>query len=60
MTVWRVRSADGLVGEIAVDGGDFPWLGGRFTAGPAYASVKELFARELALLAPAEPPSPSP
>jgi hypothetical protein len=50
--IWRVRAADGLVGEIAVDGGDFPWLSGRFTPGPVFDSVKNLFARELALLEP--------
>ncbi|GAA2473838.1 hypothetical protein GCM10010406_07240 [Streptomyces thermolineatus] len=49
--VWRVVGRDGTVGEITVDGsGDFPWLGGRFTPGPAHDAVKPLFERELALL----------
>jgi hypothetical protein len=48
--VWQVRSGDGPVGEILIDDADFPWLWGRFTPGPAYDSVRDLFARELALL----------
>ncbi|MGV9455252.1 hypothetical protein [Streptomyces sp. NPDC003635] len=48
--VWQVRGGDGPVGEIRIDEADFPWLSGRFTPGPGYASVRELFARELALL----------
>ncbi|MEU6357292.1 hypothetical protein ABZ896_49675 [Streptomyces sp. NPDC047072] len=48
--VWQVRSGDDGVGEILIDDADFPWLSGRFTAGPAYESVRELFARELALI----------
>ncbi|MDQ1050714.1 hypothetical protein [Streptomyces sp. V4I2] len=47
--VWRVRSGGEAVGEILIDDVDFPWLGGRFTAGPAYGAVQELFGRELAL-----------
>ncbi|MCX4705810.1 hypothetical protein OG252_06440 [Streptomyces sp. NBC_01352] len=47
--VWRVHSGDEAVGEILIDDADFPWLEGRFTAGPAYGAVQELFARELAL-----------
>ncbi|MFG2774878.1 hypothetical protein [Streptomyces sp. NPDC048350] len=52
MTLWRARTAAGLVGEITVTGGDFPWLHGHFTPGPAYDTVKDLFVRELALLEP--------
>jgi len=48
--VWRVRCGEGEVGEITIDDGDFPWLSGRFTPGPAYAAVEPLFTRELALL----------
>ncbi|MGW1952615.1 hypothetical protein ACWCPI_07580 [Streptomyces sp. NPDC001920] len=48
--VWRVGSGDGPVGEIVIDEADFPWLWGRFTPGPGYAGVRDLFARELALL----------
>lgn len=36
-------------GEIRIDDADFPWLSGRFEAGPAYGDVRDLFARELAL-----------
>jgi hypothetical protein len=48
--VWHIRSGDEPVGEIAIDEADFPWLSGRFTPGPGYASVRDLFARELALV----------
>ncbi|MFI7404226.1 hypothetical protein ACIBW9_27725 [Streptomyces sp. NPDC049541] len=48
--VWRVRSGAEPVGEILIDDADFPWLSGRFTAGPAFESVRDLFARELALM----------
>ncbi|GGX76073.1 hypothetical protein GCM10010358_33100 [Streptomyces minutiscleroticus] len=47
--VWCVRSGDVPVGEIAIDGGDFPWLAGRFTAGPGFAAVAPLFARDIEL-----------
>ncbi|MET9351994.1 hypothetical protein ABZY14_03100 [Streptomyces sp. NPDC006617] len=57
--VWHVRrtpdagrAADaesGDIGEIRIDEVDFPWLSGRFRAGPAYGAVRDLFARELAL-----------
>ncbi|SEP76777.1 hypothetical protein SAMN04487983_1001458 [Streptomyces sp. yr375] len=53
--VWLVRGTDrgeetGEVGEIVIDDVDFPWLSGRFTAGPAYDAVEPLFTRELALM----------
>ena len=48
--VWHVRGGDEPVGEILIDDADFPWLSGRFTPGPGYATVRDLFARELALL----------
>lgn len=47
--VWQVRG-DEPVGEILIDEADFPWLSGRFTPGPGYAAVRDLFVRELALL----------
>ncbi|WP_121712617.1 hypothetical protein [Streptomyces sp. E5N91] len=57
--VWHVRrtpdaggAADAEaadIGEIRIDEADFPWLSGRFRAGPAYGAVRDLFARELAL-----------
>ncbi|MEV0483542.1 hypothetical protein AB0I69_23430 [Streptomyces sp. NPDC050508] len=47
--VWQVRSGEEPVGDILIDDADFPWLSGRFTAGPAFGGVEELFARELAL-----------
>ncbi|MEU3897405.1 hypothetical protein [Streptomyces sp. NPDC045251] len=56
---WYVRGApdagkaggdDGaVIGEILIDDADFPWLSGRFRAGPAFGGVEDLFARELAL-----------
>ncbi|GHI01856.1 hypothetical protein AQI88_16950 [Streptomyces cellostaticus] len=48
--VWRVRAGKDPVGEILIDEADFPWLSGRFTAGPGFAAVRDLFARELALM----------
>lgn len=48
--VWRLLRAGAVVGEIVVDGGDFPWLGGRFVPGEGFAELRPLFERELALL----------
>lgn len=48
--VWQVRGGTESVGEILIDEADFPWLSGRFTPGPGYDAVSDLFARELALL----------
>jgi hypothetical protein len=48
--VWTVRSGDEPVGEILIDDADFPWLSGGFTAAPAFDSLRDLFARELALV----------
>ena len=48
--VWKVHSGDEPVGDILIDETDFPWLSGRFAAGPGFAGVRELFARELALV----------
>ncbi|WP_121746205.1 hypothetical protein [Streptomyces sp. E2N166] len=55
--IWHVRGAPDTgeqgvaaeVGEILIDDADFPWLSGRFRAGPAFVTVQDLFARELAL-----------
>ncbi|RPK59435.1 hypothetical protein EES43_18670 [Streptomyces sp. ADI96-02] len=50
-TIWRLRRGAELVGEIAVDDPDFPWLHGRFIPGPGYDdTLRDLFDRELALL----------
>ncbi|WP_416530301.1 hypothetical protein [Streptomyces coelicoflavus] len=55
---WHVRGvpdigedggADTEIGEILIEDADFPWLSGRFRAGPAFDAVRDLFARELAL-----------
>ncbi|MGW7341541.1 hypothetical protein [Streptomyces sp. NPDC054808] len=55
---WHVRGvpdtgedggADTEIGEILIEDADFPWLSGRFRAGPAFDAVRGLFARELAL-----------
>ncbi|MER6956728.1 MULTISPECIES: hypothetical protein [unclassified Streptomyces] len=50
--VWQVRDLAGGadLGEIVVAEADFPWLSGRFTAGPAYDAVEPLFTRELLLM----------
>jgi hypothetical protein len=48
--VWQLHSGDGPVGEILIDEADFPWLSGRFAATPAFEPLRELFARELALV----------
>jgi hypothetical protein len=51
--VWQVRTGAAAgaepVGEILIDDADFPWLSGKFTPGPAFDAVRDLFARELAL-----------
>jgi hypothetical protein len=53
--VWHVRQVPGAgedvgeIGEILIEDADFPWLSGRFSAGPAYGAVHHLFVRELAL-----------
>ncbi|MYR39461.1 hypothetical protein [Streptomyces sp. DvalAA-19] len=50
-TIWRLRRGTDLVGEIAVDDADFPWLYGRFIPGPAFEpAVRQLFDRELVLM----------
>jgi hypothetical protein len=48
--VWQVRGAEEPVGDILIDDADFPWLSGRFTAGPGFAGVRELFARDRTLV----------
>jgi hypothetical protein len=47
--VWCLFRGEEPVGEILIDDADFPWLSGKFIAGPAFGAVQELFARELAL-----------
>lgn len=47
--VWQLRRGQELVGEIHLEGGDFPWLSGRFVPTAGFAEVKSLFTRELAL-----------
>jgi len=49
-SVWRMMRQDELVGEITVESADWPWLNGRFVAGPAFADLEPLFSQELALL----------
>lgn len=44
------RGTDAEIGEILIEDADFPWLSGRFRAGPAFGAVRDLFARELALV----------
>ncbi len=38
--VWRLYRDDELLGEIRVEGSDFPWLYGRFVAQPGFAAGK--------------------
>lgn len=45
----RLGGGGADIGEILIDEADFPWLSGRFRAGPAFGAVEDLFARELAL-----------
>ncbi|MET7486473.1 hypothetical protein [Streptomyces sp. NPDC005538] len=47
--VWQVRGGEETVGEILIDDADFPWLSGKFTPGPAFDAVRDLFIQELAL-----------
>lgn len=53
--VWRLMRQDELVGEIVVDGSDFPWLEGRFVPAPAFSEVKPLFDRVRALAEARDP-----
>ncbi|MEV7028352.1 hypothetical protein [Kitasatospora sp. NPDC093558] len=48
--VWRLVRREELLGEIVIDGSDFPWLEGRFVPAPAFAAVKPWFDESLALL----------
>jgi hypothetical protein len=41
--VWRLMRQDELVGEIAIDEAEFPWLSGRFVPAPSFADVKPWF-----------------
>ncbi|MEV4921502.1 hypothetical protein [Streptomyces roseoverticillatus] len=49
-SAWRLLHGDALVGTITVDGGDFPWLVGRFAAEPAFEEVRPWFEEVLAVL----------
>ncbi|MEW2485963.1 hypothetical protein [Streptomyces sp. NPDC048411] len=48
--IWRLLRGPEPVGDIVIDGHDFPWLRGRFVPGPGFESLRPLFARELALI----------
>ena len=43
--VWRLVRQDEPVGEIVIEETDFPWLRGRFIAGPTFAAFEPLFTR---------------
>ena len=44
--IWTLRTKDGaVVARIAVDGGDFPWMYGAFTALPGFAPYAHRFDR---------------
>ncbi|MGF1432323.1 hypothetical protein [Kitasatospora sp. LaBMicrA B282] len=47
---WRLVRGEECIGEIEVDGSDFPWMSGRFRPAPGFDEVRPLFERELALL----------
>jgi hypothetical protein len=46
--VWKLYAEGELVAELAVTGGDFPWLDARVEARPAFEPLRPLFAEELA------------
>ncbi|MEU8517641.1 hypothetical protein AB0C76_39610 [Kitasatospora sp. NPDC048722] len=48
--VWRLVRQEELLGEILIDGSDFPWLEGRFVPTPAFAAVEPWFDESPALL----------
>lgn len=48
--VWRLRRGNELVAELAVTGGDFPWLNATVRATPAFDELRPLFVDELRLL----------
>lgn len=48
--VWRLVRGDELIGEIHVDGGDFPWLSGTLTPAPGFTALKPHFDEELDLI----------
>lgn len=47
--IWQLMRGHELVGEIVVEESDFPWLRGRFIAGPAFSVFEPVFARTRAL-----------
>lgn len=48
--IWTLRQRDSVLGSIEITGGDFPWLSGTWSPTAAFAEVKPLFERQLALL----------
>jgi hypothetical protein len=48
--VWRLCRGEQLLGEIHLQGGDFPWVHGTFQPRQAFAEVKPWFDEELALV----------
>ncbi|MFF7441793.1 hypothetical protein [Streptomyces sp. NPDC008122] len=48
--LWRLMRQEELLGEIAIDGADFPWLHGHFMPTPAFEEVRPWFDESLALL----------
>lgn len=41
--VWRLRRGDVVLGEITIDGGDFPALHGKFVPNPEFAEYRPVF-----------------
>lgn len=48
---WRLMRGEELLAELAVTGGDFPWLRARVRAMPGFEAVRPLFEDELRALA---------
>ncbi|WP_329105225.1 hypothetical protein OG792_31995 [Micromonospora sp. NBC_01699] len=48
--IWRLYAGDELLGDLVVDGGDFPWLAARFEPLPAYRPFRPLFDEDVRLL----------
>lgn len=47
---WQLQRRGEVLGEIVIDGANFPWLHGQFLPRPAFAEVKPWFDESLALV----------
>ncbi|MEV4627936.1 hypothetical protein AB0J90_16785 [Micromonospora sp. NPDC049523] len=57
--IWRLYAGDELLGDLVVDGGDFPWLHARFESLPAYGRFRALFEEDIRLLNSADEDVPA-